>query len=278
MKEVMVGNPRIRLSYAGEGDLVLFLHGVGGNRSNWRDQIPVFAKHFLAVAWDMRGYADSDDYQGPLRFSDVCQDILKVMRHFKSDAVHLVGLSMGGRIAFDFLHRQPEAVRSLTVCSASHKASQMTPERRSKFLESRLEPLRAGKTPADIASGVARSLLGPHASQSAYESLVGSLSSLRADGYIKALETLSEYEGEINLETINVPVHVVAAMDDPLIPVALLRTMANNIPNCRLTEIPDCGHLSNIERPLAFNEAVLDFLFGVSCRRASFDTGAASQL
>ena len=277
VKETTVGKPGIKLSHAGEGELVLFLHGVGGHRSNWREQLPVFAEHFLAAAWDMRGYGDSEDYEGPLRFSDVCQDILDVMRYFKADAVHLVGLSMGGRIAFDFLHRYPEAVHSLTVCSASHRASQMTPERRAKFLESRLAPLRAGKTPAEIASGVAKSLLGPSASPAAYENLVGSMRALRTEGYAKALETVSSYEGEITLDTIEVPVHVVAAVDDPLIPIALLRSMAQAIPDCRLTEIPDCGHLSNIERPRSFNAAVLDFLLDVKNRGATLDTGGMSR-
>ncbi len=273
----MASKPRIGLSHAGQGELVLFLHGVGGNRLNWRDQIPVFAQHFQAAAWDMRGYGGSDNYEGPLRFDDVCNDILNVMRHFKADAVHLVGLSMGGRIAFDFVHRHPEAVRSLTVCSASHRASQMTHERRAKFLESRLAPLRAGKAPADIAPDIARSLLGPNASQQAYESLVGSMTELRAEGYAKALEAVSTHEGGIVLESINTPTHVVAAVDDPLIPIELLRTMARSISQCRLTEIPDCGHLSNIERPEIFNAAVLGFLLDLPpTRHSAPTTGAAS--
>ena len=54
---------------------ILFLHGVGGNRTNWSEQLPVFAERFTAVAWDARGYGDSDDYPGNLSFADLGRDV-----------------------------------------------------------------------------------------------------------------------------------------------------------------------------------------------------------
>lgn len=255
------GQPELALLHAGAGELVLFLHGVGGNKANWERQVRVFAPHCHAVAWDMRGYGESDDFDGPMRFSDLSQDVLRVLRHFDAPAAHLVGLSMGGRIAFDFLHRHPDQVLSLTVCSASHRASEMTPERRTAFLASRLRPLKAeGKTPADIAPAVARSLVGPQASRAAYEALVDSMRMLRTDSYIKALEATSMENCNIVLESIRVPTHVVAATQDTLVPPQVMRPMAGRIPGSLYSEIPDSGHLSNLEQPEAFDQVVLDFL------------------
>lgn len=255
------GPPEIALLHAGKGELVLFLHGVGGNKFNWVREVQAFSAHCHAAAWDMRGYGESADYDGPLRFEDLSADLLRVLDHFRAPAAHLVGLSMGGRIAFDFLHRHPERVLSLTVCSASHRASEMTPERRAAFLASRLRPLKEeGKTPADIAPDVARSLVGPQASDSAYEALVDSMRRLRAGAYMKALEATSLYEGAIALESIRVPTHVVAAADDKLIPPEVLQPMARRIPGSMYSEIADSGHLSNLEQPEAFEEVVLAFL------------------
>lgn len=256
------GAPRIALLQAGQGELVLFLHGIGGNKLNWLHQVQAFSHHFKAVAWDARGYGDSDDYDGPLQFADLCGDILRILDHFGVGRAHLVGLSMGGRIAFDFLRRHPERVLSLTACSASHRASQMSPQRRAQFLASRLRPLQSGGTPADIAPEVARSLLGPNASAAVHESLVASMELLRAASYMKALEAVSLYDEAIELESIRVPVHVIAAADDPLIPLDVVRAMAGRIPGCVLTEIADCGHLSNLEQPEAFDRAALEFLRG----------------
>ncbi len=255
------GAPGLALLLAGQGELVLFLHGVGGNKFNWRREVPAFARHFRVAAWDMRGYGESDDYEGPLRFEDLSADILRILAHLEAPKVHLVGLSMGGRIAFDFLQRHPERVGSLTVCSASHRAGEMSPQRRAAFLASRLHPLKEeGKTPADIAPGVARSLMGPHASIEVYEHLIESMGLLRTQAYMKALEAVSAHEGGIALESIRVPTHVVAAGEDRLIPPEVMRAMAQRIPGSIYHEIADCGHLSNLERPEAFEQAVLGFL------------------
>ena len=58
--------PRLAVSVAGDGPLVLFLHGIRGNRGNWAAQVETFSQRFRAAAWDARGYGDSDDYAGPL--------------------------------------------------------------------------------------------------------------------------------------------------------------------------------------------------------------------
>lgn len=262
----LAGSPRIAIDHCGEGELLLFLHGIGGNRSNWRAQLPVFGRHFTAVAWDARGYGGSDDYAGSLDFADLNADILRVLDHFKVPQVHLVGLSMGGRIAFNFAKHHAGAVRSLTACSAADRASNMTPERRRAFLESRLRPLQSGLTPANIAPAVARSLLGPNAPEDAYERLRQSMADLHRESYMKALEAVSLQDGGSDLAAIAFPTHVVAAESDPLIPCDSLREMASKIPNCVFTVIPDCGHLSNMERPDEFNAAVLGFLCSLTDR------------
>ncbi|MGH8011317.1 MAG: alpha/beta fold hydrolase, partial [Candidatus Binataceae bacterium] len=72
--EYVPGHPRIAVDHMGAGALVVFLHGIGGNRTNWHDQLPDFSRHFHAVSWDGRGYGDSDDYDGPLDFGDFSHD------------------------------------------------------------------------------------------------------------------------------------------------------------------------------------------------------------
>ena len=254
------GAPEIALMHAGQGDLVLFLHGVGGNKLNWSREVRSLSRHFHAAAWDMRGYGDSDDYEGPLRFEDLSADLLRVLAYFGARRAHLVGLSMGGRIAFDFLHRHEDRVLSLTVCSGSHRAGEMDPARRHAFLESRLRPLKEGKTPADIAPTVARSLVGPNASPAAYEALVDSMRLLRTDGYMKALEAVSLHDGGIVLESIRTPTLLIAASDDKLVPPTVMRRMAESISGSEYSEIADCGHLSNLEQPDAFEQVLLGFL------------------
>ncbi|MDE0333509.1 MAG: alpha/beta hydrolase, partial [Defluviicoccus sp.] len=52
------GTPRLAVDRAGSGPLVLLMHGIGGNRSNWTAQVEALRDSFHAVAWDARGYGD----------------------------------------------------------------------------------------------------------------------------------------------------------------------------------------------------------------------------
>ena len=74
-------SPRIAADCLGVGPLVLFLHGIGGNRSNWRDQLPTFAERYLAVAWGARGYGLSDGYDGALDFADFSTDLERLLTY-----------------------------------------------------------------------------------------------------------------------------------------------------------------------------------------------------
>ena len=95
--------PKIAVEYIGDGPLVIFLHGIGGDRSTWSYQLSHFAQSgFCAAAWDARGYGDSDDYDGPLSFTDIANDLEKVISAFAVNKAHIIGTSMGGRIALEF--------------------------------------------------------------------------------------------------------------------------------------------------------------------------------
>ena len=78
------------------GHVVMFLHGIGGNRTNWRDQLLAFAERLHAVARDVRGYGPSDDCSGPLNFGDFATDILRLLDQLSVRTAHIVGLSIGG--------------------------------------------------------------------------------------------------------------------------------------------------------------------------------------
>ena len=79
----------------GWGRHVVF-HRIGGNRTNWRDQLLAFAEKFHAVARDARGYGLSDDYSGPLNVGDFATDILRLFDQLSDWSEHIVGLSISG--------------------------------------------------------------------------------------------------------------------------------------------------------------------------------------
>ncbi|HLI80062.1 MAG TPA: alpha/beta fold hydrolase [Candidatus Binataceae bacterium] len=258
--EHIAGAPRIAIDHCGSGPMVLFMHGIGGNRSNWHDQLSVFGEKFHAATWDARGYGASDDYDGPLDFGDFGRDIIRVLDHFHSGKAHLVGLSMGGLIAFDFHATYPQRVATLTICDSMPGMTGLSADARREFIRIRQEPLQSGKEPRDIAPLVAKTLVGKSAQPGSFERLVASMSALHKESYLKTIEATTNYARTLTLENIRTPTHIVVGDEDTLTPPALSRSMASRIPGARLTIIKGAGHLSNIEQPEAFNESVLAFL------------------
>ena len=272
---VRIGSaPAIAVDHCGAGPLLVFLHGIGGHRSNWRDQLVAAAPHFHAVAWDARGYGDSDDYEGPLDFADFSRDLARVMDYFDAPAAHLVGLSMGGMIIQDFYRRHPERVLSLTLADTRNKFQRANGE---EFLRLREAPLLAGLTPRDIAPKVADSLAGPRTSAEAKARLVESIAQLHKDSYLKTLrattliaqrEEFLGMPGFVDPKAVKVPTLVICGADDTVTPPEMSRDMADHIPGAKLAMIADAGHLSNIEKPVEFNAAMMDFLLACGAARA----------
>ena len=253
MEPVFIGPaPRIALSVHGNGPLVLFLHGIGGNRHHWREQLPIFATRFKAVAWDARGYGDSDDYDGPLNFASFTLDLLRVLEFFKVQKAHLVGLSMGGRIARNFALRHPERVGRLVLANTTPGFNSLTPEEVKKFVDE-----RRNRTPESI-----RALISKHARPGAYDDLLASFKALHQPSYLKTLEASVEQDRAAPIEKLRVPTLVITSDEDKVYPPAIARAMVKRIPGARLAVISGAGHLSNLEQPGQFNQVVLQFLSG----------------
>ena len=253
-------HPFIAIDRAGSGELVVFLHGIGGNKTNWREQLPKFAEHFCAVAWDARGYGESDDYEEPLHFYDYARDLVRVLDHCRAARAHIVGLSMGGRIALDFAEHYPQRLLTLTICATHQGYAHFSEEQKQDFIRLRRDPLIRGGEPRDIADSVAKSLIGPKASAEAYAQLVDSLSKLRKQSYLKSIEATVRSPGHERLAEIEAPTHVVAGGADRLVTPEMARRIADLIPRSRFSLLPDAGHLLNIEFPAEFNAAVLGFI------------------
>jgi 3-oxoadipate enol-lactonase len=248
--------PRLAVSVAGHGELVLFLHGIRGNRRNWAAQIEFFSRRFKAAAWDARGYGDSDDYEGALQFEYLTGDVMRVAEHFKAQKLHLVGLSMGGRIARNVALRAPERLHSLVLISTNPGFDAMSPESVKRFVNE-----RRTRTPQTLAK-----LLGSRASRAAYDELLDSVARIHDASYQKTLEASVAQDRAAPIEQIRVPTLVIAGEEDTVYPPELAVEMARRIPGAELLMLERTGHLANLEQPDRFNKAVFDFVSRHSAR------------
>ncbi len=248
---VLIGPaPRLAVSFAGSGPLVLFLHGIRGHRGDWSRQLEFFSAHFSAAAWDARGFGDSDDYAGWLQFDHLVGDVLRVIEHFKAKSAHLVGLALGGRIGRHVALRYPERVQSLTMVSTNPGFDALSVDEVRRFVTE-----RRTRTKATV-----QALLGSQARDGALEEVEASVALLREHSYLKMLEASVAQDRAAPLEQIRVPTLIVTGDEDPVLPLALSEGMARRIKGAELAVMEGIGHFPNLEDPEQFNEIVLRFL------------------
>lgn len=258
--EFVPGSPRIAYVAAGSGDVILFMHGIGGNKSNWSAQIDFFSAHGRAVAWDARGYGESDDAAAGFPYAAYADDVARLLDHLNTERAHLVGLSMGGRIAMEVHQRHPGRLRSLAICNSSPGLVTLSSDEKAEFLRLRQAPLLAGKKPAELAPALAERILGKSPTEAARHKILASLSALRTDSYLYALKVNLYAPAYDDFERIAVPAIFIASDEDVLAPIDVSRHMAARTPKSRLEVITGAGHLSNIEQPETFNAILFSFL------------------
>jgi 3-oxoadipate enol-lactonase len=176
--------------------------------------------------------------------------VLRVAEHLKAQKFHLVGLSMGGRIARNVALWAPERVKSLVLVSTNPGFDAMTPESVKRFVTE-----RRNVTPQSL-----RRLLGSKPNHAAYQELLDSVARVHEASYQKTLEASVAQDRAAPMEKISVPTLVIAGEEDTVYPPELARAMAKRIPGAELIMFERTGHLANLEHPERFNKAVLDFL------------------
>ncbi|MBY4596189.1 alpha/beta fold hydrolase [Ottowia caeni] len=253
-------HPRVAYSENGKGETLLFLHGIGGNRHNWDQELRYFGKAYRAVAVDLRGYGDSEALNEDFEFTDFVTDVVRVLDTLGAQRAHVVGLSMGGLVAQALYSRAPERVASLSLvaCRAADEPV-LPPARRDAFIRDRLDPLRAGGAEA-LAVSLAPKLLSSAPSAQAREQVMASLRKIRPDAYFKIMEARMQIPPMLDPASIRVPTLVVGADEDQVAPLEQMRALAAAIPGARLKEVSGAGHLINLEKPQEFQFALEDFL------------------
>jgi pimeloyl-ACP methyl ester carboxylesterase len=254
------GPVSIAYDIEGTGPLAVFLHGIGGNRTNWHGQLERFGARFCAVTWDARGYGASADPPQTLQFSDFADDLRRLLDHLQAERAHLVGLSMGGMIVQDFYGRHPERVATLALVDTSSGFGGVPEAVRRDFLSRRLDPLEKGLKPADIAPGVVEVLVAKGASLAVREQMRASMAALRVESYKQALHAIVTTDFRPVLPKITLPTLVIVGEEDMVTPPSASEFLAKNIAGASLVKIPGAGHLTNLEKPEAFHAALEPFL------------------
>jgi pimeloyl-ACP methyl ester carboxylesterase len=245
----------------GQGPPLVFVHGAGDDSRIWAPQLSALSDAFTVVAWDEPGAGRSSDLPPEFGLSDYADCLGGLIEGLGLGPVHLAGLSWGGVVALQTYADFPHLVGTLLLADtyAGWKGSLPEDEvvarvagvremlcRPPEVVDATVPGLFAGDPPAEFVP-----LLTELAAQ------------VRRDSLAIQLAAISEADLTHVLPQIAVPTLLVWGEQDARSSLSVAQQFAQAIPDSTLVVLPDCGHVSNLEQPERFNEAVREF-----CRAA----------
>ena len=248
-----------RLNYRFDGSadapVLVFSNSLGTNLSMWDPQIPVLAGKFRVLRYDTRGHGQSSVTAGPYSITQLGRDVVGLLDGLGIERAHFCGLSMGGAIGMWFGICAPERINRLVLCNTAAKigAAEMWNTRIDTVRTNGLSAVAETQaqrwfTPAFIAKA-------PDVIASTRQMIAGT----SPEGYAANCGAIRDMDQRETVSRIRARTLVIGGLHDPVISAADLRYLVDTIPGAKLVEL-DASHLSNVEAPVEFTKALLNFL------------------
>jgi len=234
---------------------LVFSNSLGTKYSMWQPQIEHFQQDYYVICYDTRGHGASSAPQGPYSLEQLGQDVVSLLDHLNIAKAAFCGISMGGLTGQWLAIHKPERFNHVIVCNTAAKIGQEQAwqDRAALVREQGLAPIAA--------TAASRWFTDPfiQSNPAVVAELSNDLGAGSPEGYANCCEALAKADVREQLSSIQIPVLIIAGQQDPVTTVADGQFMQQRIANSKLFEI-NASHISNIEQPEAFNQAVQTFL------------------
>lgn len=257
-RQLRVGDIELYCEIAGEGEPVLLIHGLGSCTEDWAPQIAHFSQGYKVIAVDLRGHGRSTKPRTGFSIERFSQDLAALLDALETGPAHVVGISLGGMIAFQLAVDAPAMVKSLTIVNSGPEVPAGTFKQRIP-LYLRLAFLYTIGI-RRMAKMLVKKLFPEPEQEGLRNSFVERLAGNDKRCYIASLRAIFAGWGVADrLGDIHCPVIFIAA-DQDYTPVDLKQVYVDRLPNAHMVVIPNSRHALPMERPDAFNRALADFL------------------
>ncbi len=253
-----VNGAKLFYEMKGSGPAIVFIHSGGFDRRIWDDQFTAFADKYTVIRYDVRGYGKS---AAPTRPYSDDEDLFQLLTFLKVKKAHLMGLSMGGRIAIDFTLTHPDMVASVTAVAPGLSGFPFAPEDTIEMMKIVYSIQNDDGTPAGEAwlksaynaaameNPVIAAKLRPIAIENSKVWLINFF--FPRPAFPLAVQRLGE---------IKAPMLVIRGDRDVPTIMKVVDTLEKNVPGVKKVIIPGTGHMVNVEKPGEFNKIVMEFL------------------
>lgn len=251
---------------SGEGEAVLLLHGFTGSKETWSSLKEFLLPKFKVITIDLPGHGQTLSKQ--VTMEECCHHLAKFLKYIKVEEAHIIGYSMGGRLALSFAMMFPERVRSL-ILESSSPGLETDKERQDRILQ---DKKLAGKLNSEGIESFVRFWEDIPLFQSQKSLSLDVRESIRVERLGQEAEGLADsltYMGTGaqpswwgKLSSLFLPtLLLVGELDEKF--VLINERMAKLIPNCKMEVIKEAGHALHIERPVDFNSIVKQYLITI---------------
>jgi pimeloyl-ACP methyl ester carboxylesterase len=272
-EEIDLHGHRVSYRIAGEGPVILLIHGIAGSSQQWLDSISLLAEGHTVVAPDLLGHGRSAKPRGDYSLGAYAAGLRDLLVALDCSKATVVGHSLGGGIALQFAYQFPERSGRLVLVSSGGLGREVHPLLRAATLPGSelVLPLISGDTVRNAGTAVAQMFgrLGFRAGPDIAEFARGYGSLADGDArqaFIHTLRAVIDHGGQrVNAAdrlylAEDLPSLIVWGRRDPIIPVAHAGIAHRGMPGSRLEVFDDSGHFPQLDDPVRFARTLSDFI------------------
>jgi 3-oxoadipate enol-lactonase len=242
------------------GPVACFAHSLASDGGMWAEQVAsILDAGFRVLRADMRGHGGSSAGEPPYTMDELADDLAALLDALSLQAVHLVGLSIGGMLAQSLAMRNPAKLASLVLCDTQPSAP---PSARTAW-SAPLAMVRQADSLAPVRSGLLKAwFTDTFKTQrpARWQQIHDTLMATSVAGFEGCVTAMSSFDHTASLGSIRLPTLVVYGADDPMTPPAENQRLAALIPGARVEAIAGAKHFPNVEQAEAFNRILRDWL------------------
>ena len=235
---IQIGRVPVRFAVTGQGEPLVLIHGLAGSWRWWRRNVPALREHRTIYLIDLPGFGAMRAYRSEFSLAEAPTWIRALLQALNLRRPSIVGHSMGGAIALAFAARWPEEVDRVVLAAPAVSLP-------GKTIAANLVPLLA-----------AAGRMEPRF----YPTLFWDTVRAGPVTLFRTARTLLTMDAAADIEQLRTPTLLIWGSHDDLVPLRVGQMLRGAIPSSRLQVIDRAGHVLMFDRPVAFNNAVLQFL------------------
>ena len=252
-----IGSYEFNYTDTGEGPPVLCVHGFPLSSTLWEPLVEALQDDYRVIVPDLRGYGQNEPDM-ELSMRRFAEDLAALLDELDvTEPVVMVGLSMGGYILFEMVRRFPERVRALVLVDTRPQAD----DEKGKQGRAQTAQRVLDEGSHVVADDMVNKLFASQTGDALRQRWYGIMNAVDPESVAGALHAMAQRpDSTPTLAEIDVPTLIVVGKEDVITPPSDARAMADAIEGAELVTVPNAGHMTPVEQPDAFNQAVREFL------------------